>query len=326
MGVTEVGKDQFVQFGLESTNNWGSVVAATHQMEVIENTIELQADKIDDPSLSGLQSHRDVIEAGNKAAGSLKFRANYDGQLPLLRALMGGYSMTPVSGDTSAHDHVFIEGDRRSLSLRDYRGVNLGTRHVPGTVITKAELSFVQKQIGTMSLDVIGKDVIDGQGLTSSLNFPSVLPVKFQHLTGSAVDGSGDSAPLNVTGVKLTIMRLHDEFWDLGSLAMQEPVQSDFFTPEWEITYRMKSMSTFQKLRAGTAGALLFMFQDPTTIGTSSKREFEISSAAAKCVSFSDPIQGYGQVIATAKWRAYYDAGTATSLKIRVRNLEAALP
>ncbi len=322
-----LGKQSYCQVGTETVGAWGTMVAATQNLEVVDDSFEPMSEYIEDPSLSNNFSPRDLIQVSLRAGGAQKLRANYDGQLQHLRAFFGGYSTNaPTSG---VLDHNFVEGDQRSLSIRSVRGdIPTGQCwHLPGTRFHQLVFEVKAKQLATLAFDGVAKDMIPGQALTTSQSFPAVLPVKFNHVGGGMfADGTGDSDPLNVQSVKITCLRPLDTPYDIGSINMQEPDLQSFFRVTWEVTYRMKSKAAADILRAGTVSTLDLKFQDPAIIGSTLHREMQWTSWNARCVGFKPPIAGYNRIISTAIWEAFFEASSASILTCRVRNTQTALP
>ena len=72
-------------------------------------------------------------------------------------------------------------------------------------------------------------------------------------------------------------------------------------------------------------GSPQLIFQHPTLIGSTSKREFEVRANKANLVEFSAPVEGYGVILSTATWEAWYDTGDTSAMVVRTKNALSAL-
>lgn len=325
------GHKSYVQIGTEGASTWGTAVAATQKLELITESVEIMPTVIDDPSLFDGRSHREIIDGGIHAAGTIRHRANYEGLLQYLRAALSTYTNALV--ETGVRDHTFKEGDGRSLSIQIGKG-NIPASKVflfYGAKMRSFTFECAANGMATWDFDFLGKDMLTNQTPTGSLSFPAVLPVLFSQIPSSGLDdGSGDAeADVKVRSVKITFnapIEDPEEAMFLGaSPNMDEPLPDDFVVTEWEIQQSFKTDALYTKARSRTVAALGLFFRHPTVIGTTSNREIEFTSTNAKLVGYSNPVTGYGRLIATARWRSYFNATDGGGLVIRVRSTEAAL-
>lgn len=108
-----------------------------------------------------------------------------------------------------------------------------------------------------------------------------------------------------------------------------------FITDGWVVGDHVNPSANGVDIPAGcyvtNVAALTLTVDGATTLGSSQtvtggvSREIELRTSSAKLKSLSQPIDGYGPVIATAAWEGFYDAADFASLLVRIRNTEAAL-
>ena len=325
------GHKSYVQIGTEGASTWGTPVASTQKLELISESVEIVPTVIDDPSLFDGRSHRSIIDGGIHAAGSMQFRGNYEGHLQLLRAALSTYTNALV--ETGVRDHTFKEGDGRSLTMQ------IGKGDIPTTKVFRFDgakprsftFEVAANGMAKWDFDFLGKDLQSNITPTGALSFPAVLPILFSQIpSGGLGDGSGDTeTDVKVKSIKITFnasLEDPEEAMFLGESAnMGEPLPDDFVVTEWEFTQSFKTQALFNAARSRTVADLALFFRHPTTIGATSNREFEFTSANAKLVGYSNPVAGYGRLVSTARWRSFFNATDGGGLVIRVRNTEAAL-
>jgi hypothetical protein len=333
-----LGHKSYIQIGPKETT-FGTFQTPTKKLEVESWSISPEIGVIEDASLYAAQSRRGLYQGGLLYKGTFVVRLNYDGILELLRGVLGTYSSAVVEG--SVRDHTFLSDGTTSSTLNSYSfEVVLGD--VPAGKVSRllgAKLTgmTIRGTAGngndamlTVEFTVLAKDYQSDQTQTGSLTFPAVLPVLYHHTEnpGGVVDDGTADAVGNVRwrSFEIAIASPHteDRFY-LGSHNIDEPLRSDFLDVTWRQTQEFITKTQLEAARAFTPGSPRLVFQHPTTIGSASKREFEIRSGSAQLTEFSPPIEGYGVLISTATWRAFYDPTDTAALLVRVRNTEAAL-
>lgn len=196
-------------------------------------------------------------------------------------------------------------------------GMTITSANVPvGTVVsTVSALSITMTNPGT-----------NGSGLSASfsnMQAPALLPVLYHQAT-IADDGTTDvAADVRIRSFEVSLENPHaeDRFY-IGALNVDEPLRSDFLTARWKFTQEFNTRVAFDAARAFTNGSpqLLFRNSSVDLSGSGHYREFELRSNAANVVEFGAPVDGYGIIIASTTWEAYYNATDATALLARFRN------
>lgn len=102
-----LGHKSFIQIGPKETT-FGTYLAPTRRLEIINWNIAPTIGSIMDPSLSGNPSRRGIYQGGLLYRGNFSVRLNYEGLEELFRAVFGTYSMTTANGNVK--DHNFLEG------------------------------------------------------------------------------------------------------------------------------------------------------------------------------------------------------------------------
>lgn len=324
------GRKSWMAIGKESS--FGGGATPTQKLEVINFSVPPRIGVIPDPSLYDARSRRALIQGSLHYRGTATVRLNYEGDLELFRGVLWGYSSAVV--ETGVRDHTIKEGttptsyeiqakigDVPAGKVFRFIGVRLLNFSLKWTAGDGPEA------MGQATVDIWSKDMTTDYTPTGTPAFPAVLPV-IHHQAITVDDGTADSgANLKVKSIELSFESPHEENNAvIGALNPEEPVGSDFVVPTWRITQIFKTKTAFDAARSFTDGSPRFVFQDPTTIGISSKREFELRSEKAKLREYSPPVESFGQIIATASWEAYNDPTDASAVVLRIRNTEAALP
>jgi len=331
------GHDSYLQTGPKETT-YGTYVAPTQKLEIVNWDLPIDPSLIPDPSLHGGVSRRALFAGARIFKGSFKVRMNFEGMLELLRGVFPVYSSAVV--ETGVRDHTFKEG---SL-LNSYSpevilgnipagkccralGLKTPTLTISGTAGTSEE-AMLSAEFGT-----IVRDYVPDQTPTGALNFPPPNLAILYHSDGAAGavvdDGTADAAAdIRVRSFSVTFEQPHtaEERAYLGSKLIDQPLRNAFVKATWKFEQEFITKTLFEAARNFTEGSPRLLFQHPETIGIVSKREFEIRSLRANLVGYSPPVNDYGIIVSTATWESFYDAGDVGSLVVRVRNTEAALP
>jgi hypothetical protein len=332
MGVPAVAHKGFLQIGKETT--WDTPVAATIKLPVLDISIELDAPLIPDNVLHGNPWERTKYQGPRRAMGPFSTQLLFEGELELLRGIFGAYTNSLV--ETGVRDHTFKIGPTlNGYTLQEIIGdTPAGTCFRDrGGKFNKLTLSGTQGQaaesIVTMAVEVIAKDREENQSPTGALSFPPLLPVKFD-LSTVVDDGTADAAGLvRVRQFEFTLEnRLTDDRFYASSLFIDEPVRGDKIQATFRFMQEFQSLTQYAAYRALTIGSPRMVFQHPATIGSTSKREFEIRANQAYLDKVSQPVNGPGVIIATSTWVATFDGvdgSEASPVVCRVRNTESAL-
>jgi hypothetical protein len=328
-----LGHRSYIQFGLKETTYGTFQIPAGpgYKQEVISWDVEPNIAVIQDPSLYAQPSRRAIYQGPYNVKGTFKVRLNYEGLLELFRAAFGTYANTLV--ETGVRDHKFSEasllnsysfevaiGDVTAGKVFRLLGAKIVALKVSGKAGTGDDAMLMAE------FTVLGKDYVSNQTPTGSLNFPPVFPVLF-HQGITMDDGTADAASsVRIRSFEVTYENPHteDRFY-LGSLTMDEPLRQDFLVARWRLEQEFTTLTQWDAARAFTLMTPQLIFQHPTTIGVSSKREFELRSNKAQVTDFGAPVQGYGVVISTITMEAYQDPTDVSALFARFRNTEAAL-
>jgi len=256
----------------------------------------------------------------------MRFRLAYEGLNEIYRAAMGTYS----SGtDTPAVTHAFTEGDPRMLTAEIVKGeVTAAGKcfQLDGGKIRSLTFEWAAGGVGFLDVDFLGKDLIPDVDITGALSFPAVLPILGKQAV-TTDDGTLDSeANIRLRSIKVThTIPLTEDRKYIGGANMDEPLPADFRTTVWELEQEFKTLSAYNAARDRTVGSLDVLFRHPTDLGSGKKRELRLRSTNAKC-EYSPPVSGYGVIVASSIWKAYYHATIGGSLRIDVKSTEAALP
>lgn len=323
-----LGFKSLCQIGKEVAFGGGATPSA--KFEIASFNVAPGVGMIQDPSLRDAVSRRGLYAGGLVYKGSLTVRCNYIGMLELFRACFGGYTATTV--ETGVRDHTFREtgtlpsyqievvlGDvpiGRCFRLVGAKLFNLTLRGTAGTgndAMMMAEFS------------ILAKSMVSDQAITGSLSFPaSVMPVLY-HQAITVDNGTVDATPA-VRSFEVSFEQPHaEDRYYLGAQNILEPLRQDFVTARWRITEEFATKLAWDAAAAFTLGSPRLVFRHPTLIGATAYSEFEVRSNQANLEDLSIPIEGFGVLLSTATWQAFYDGTDLSSLLVRVRNTDAAL-
>lgn len=332
MATPADGHKGYFQIGKAAT--WGTPATITNKWDFLDESIELDVDTIEDDALWGNVDARAAYQGSRFVKGSISFKVTFEGVMELLRGVLGTYP-APTTVETGVRDHLIKSG---ADTLPFYTG-QIVKGNVPAgkcwsidtfkMVSLSLEGSNQTGMAGVVkaTLGIIGRDLDTNATPTAIGSFPSLFPVKFdQQITTD--DGTADAtADVAVRSWKLDIDQPHtDRERIYGALLISEPMRKGRPSYTWSMTQEFQTRTQLAALQAGTSGSPRFVYQHPTTIGVSSKREFELRMNEAKLISTSVPTPGPGTLIATSVWKAFYDATDTAALVARFRNTEVALP
>jgi hypothetical protein len=326
-----LGFKSYIQLAPETT--YGTAVAATSKLELIEATISPVIGVILDPSLYNKQSRRALYLGGLLFKGTIKVRLNFEGMLELLRGVTGTYTFPTVGGETVIRDHTFKEGATLKTYTIELIEGDVATgkcQRLVGATLTDLQLAWTAgvgvDAMGVATFTVVAKDKVSGVTPTAALNFPAIFPVLF-HQAITTDDGITIDATNRLRSFEVMLSNPHDEArFYLGAVNIDQPVRNDFIKPTMKFTQEFQTAGQFDAARAFTAVSPQVVFQHPTTIGVASKREFEVRMNSAQVTSFSVPVTGYGVLISTCEIEGFQDPTDASAMVIRVRSGDAGLP
>jgi hypothetical protein len=320
-----LGFKSYAQIGKETV--YGTGVNAAKKFEIISFNVQPVIGVIQDNSLNNAPSRRGIYEGGKIYRGSFVTRLNYEGLEELFRAVMGGAGYTFGSST-----HTYIEaadlffytmevviGDVPTAKCFDLYGVKFTGVTIRGTAGQGADAMV------TAEWSIIAKDMVSDQTPTSLGAFPAVYPVIYHSwASGSAVvdDGTADAAgSVRVRSFEVTIENPHaDDRFYVSSMNIDEPLRNDFLSVKWRLTQEFTTKTQFDLARTWAAAAsepsprLKFISQGGTA------RTFDIESRATQITEFSAPVEGYGVVMSTVTYEAFYSAAILSTVKIILVN------
>lgn len=319
-----IGHKSYSQAGKES--DWATPAIATEKVELLAggDTFKLVQEPIYDTSLHDGVSHRDILFGPRSARGTQRHTANYNGFLERFRAILGTYSTTiPGSGVVR---HKFIEGDGPPLTIETGKG-DVPTGKVftcPGAKATGFTFEITRRALPTFAWDWIAQDMIGDQDPSASLSFPTKLPLLWDQII-DIDDGSGDLNPA-IRSFKCSITRAHDDGEDdIRNTTIGEPLPQEHLAVEFMIEKAFKTLDDYNAAVSKTTGQVAISFRHPTILTGSIHREFLILAPTCVLVDYDNPVNEYGRLYATSTWRAKYQPGSLTAVKIEIQNEQSAL-
>lgn len=329
MPIPGLGHKSYLQIGEEVT--WGTGVAATKKLTCLSMSVEPIIGVIDDNSLWNAASRRVLLQGGLTYRGRFVVVCYYEGLLKLWKWAMGsGVTTGPVD---SAYTHTFKEASTLgSLTIEMIEG-DIATGLEQELVGCKCVSMTIRGAAGQgndgllmVEFEVLAKDKLIGQTPTAALVFPNLLYETLFHQGITVLEGSGDSAAnIRVRNFEITLLNPQDPRWYIGSLNIDEPLRSDFLECRWRITQEFFTTALLTKAKAFTGGVLQLIFQHPTLIGASSKREIEFRSNFSQISDYGNPVAGYGVILQTTTWRCVQDPTDVSALVVRAKTPESAI-
>ena len=234
--------------------------------------------------------------------------AGYTPSTTVTVANMSGSSGSPVI--TTSADFI-AAGFKPGMALS---GTNVGAGAVVQSITSATSL--------TASVNNSG---IPTGVLTATLAFPAVLPVLFhsENVNFTTDDGIASNTTIRVRSLEVTLENaLADDRFYFGSTTLDEPIRNDFLVARWVLTQEFQDYAALTAARAFTTTSPLFKLSASTTIGGTSKREFEIHSNSAKYTDMGQPIDDYGIIVQRTTQEAFFDGTDASALLVRFRSLD----
>jgi hypothetical protein len=325
-----LGFKSYWQFGREAV--YGTAVAATHKLDLMNADVPIVQGIIRDESLWGNMSRQILYQGGYMYRGKIKVRCQYEGLAMLLDWVMGTGAYGSVGGSDSGvvngiYTHTFlqqqylnsytvelIEGDISAGKCFKLTGVVVDSITITGR-------GGANDAMLTVELDVIAQDKVSGATPTAGLKTPELslaayTPVLFYQAAFN--DGTVD-VPV-VKDFSVTIANNLSARW-VGQKILQ-PVRDNFIDVKTRFTQEFMSTTLFDAARSftGPGPAIACYFSDTRAPGV---RSLNIQITAAKLLTYSPPINKYGIIESTAEWESYYSAADTGSVLIALGNTKA---
>jgi len=193
--------------------------------------------------------------------------------------------------------------------------------YAAGTVVTAVV-------VGTVTLSgPANAALVTATAVFSTMQPSAVIPVLYtQALTVS--DGTADAAAsVRVRSFEVSLESPHaEDRWFVGSVNIDEPLRSDFLAARFKLTQEFTTKTQHDAARAFTKGSPKLLFRHSEALLSTNFREFELRANQANLVEFGAPVEGFGVMLSTATWEAWFDTTDATALLARFRNDLPALP
>lgn len=191
-----------------------------------------------------------------------------------------------------------------------------GNANIPAGTVIQAATDATHRQLSCGAACVAGSGITAG---ASSLLFAPDLPVMF-HVGQTFTDGIIVSPNAAVRALEVSLDNPHLERLLIGSRFMAEPLRRDFVKPVWKMTVEFSAADYLNAYKVGQVISPQFIFQHPTTLASTYKREFEVRSRSAVLTDISVPMEEFGALAATLTAEGYYDSVDASPLVMRLRN------
>jgi hypothetical protein len=292
-------------------------------------TLDSEGPVIRDPSLSATtRGTRALFPGPIVYRGKFKTRGNYAGQQILWKYLLG---VTTVSGVSPTNKYTFSEGSPTNPTLTMEIGSRVADSGsalpasgliLSGVFITGCTIKCVAGTgpdsmltmewsfLGTLLTSAAGAGVtLTNVGLTANNQVNGVQPAYFVDIDQNTLDMNfGDGA--GNMGLKSFEVNLNYPVDDtrayFGARGIAPPVQNAPGTATWKFAFEFSSYSAYNKFTNAAVPDILPYVKFINPAATS--RLIEIQSHTTKLTKVSQPIQGYGVIIATAELEAYYNA------------------
>lgn len=337
--MADPGKGHLGYLALAPETTYGTApAAATLQLELIgEPTITPGTRAVVSEAVSPARMAPGAVARGiaNNPRISCRFQIGLEGMEEIWRMFLPQYARDAVGGETVVFDHTAKDGP----SLKSYTA-ELSMGDVPAGKVTRMTGSYGMRLVvdfpdsdafATGSIELIGKTMTPNVTPMTAANYPAANLGPQLHLalngSGEIADGSGDTvSDILIRSLQIAVNIPHTDYNPAAASAVSlAPVRSG--NALWTVGFDRywNTVAAMLAAQNGTTGALKFLFQLPTTIGNASKRELEFTAAAPTTSEYGATVPVGDYVMQRITHTLAYDSGTDAALKIRNRNLAAAL-
>jgi hypothetical protein len=250
---------------------------------------------------------------------------------PNTGATPAGYTPTTTitvsnGGGSSASPTVTCSGGSDFIAA----GVRPGMA-ISGTGIAAGAVVVSITSATSITVSINNSGAVSGV-LTFTLAFPTLAPIIGTQVITliNGVDTAGYN-PASGTALRarrwsVTIENPLAERLYLGSAQPDTPLLSGQLKVTWEIEEEFQTLKAYQAARLYTTTSPKIILSPKVQIGTQSTTyyEFELRSNTCNC-KYSNPVEGYGVVVATSTHTASFDNTDQSALVCRVRSLDPAV-
>jgi hypothetical protein len=311
------------------------VSAAEAKMELLGFSVNANLSTIDDPSMTATQlSRRFIGQGGQFVTGTFRVRVNYEGHDILWNLLFGTAARVQVGAET-AYDSTHKESSTATLKSWSM-GVSWGD--VPTSLVNRFTGCFMtgfrlsgaagggEAGMLILEVDFVAAAMVESSAAQSGGTFPSPYGIIYHQLlrtAGNFKDGSGAASESDIMlkSFNLAVTVPHDsERFYFGSVNAEAPIRNGPLDCTLEFEEEWNSVLLMQKARLNTMTGLKLLWQHPTLIGTTAKREFELQANTPTAASYSSEIAGFGAITHRVGYRLAVNTTDATYLILRTRN------
>jgi hypothetical protein len=288
-------------------------------------------------------STRGIIPGPMSITGSFDLCLGFGGTAAIMgdeelwRWLMSTYTSALAGGETLVTDHTYKEANQQLSYTFDLSLGNIPTGKVTqfnGVYCTGWNFS-VESGLIILSASIAASAVTENKTpMTGSLTSGNTAVISHHgHLlitTGNIKDGSGLDTAIVLRRLAVKVEYPHDTGRNYaGTVWNDSPVRNGPMTARIEGQLQWDAASYIMQAKlltnAPVAGGLKFLWQHPTTIGSTSKREFEIIALSPVAGGFDVAMDGPGVIVQNFAWALAYDTTDTSCMTIRKRTLHAAL-
>jgi len=266
--------------------------------------------------------------------GRFRWRVGYEGDEEIWRWVLGTYARTTVGGETIVFDHAFKEiKSQKSATLEfdDTFPTGKVTR-CTGAFCTGISAVISDGQI-VVQAEFAAEDVTENttpMGGTPTVT--NLLPVYFHELlrtSGNIADGTGITFDkLVLSDFQLEMGASHNtQRTLLGSVWANSPVRNGPFKARisFEQEWNADTYIAQAAMQTGTPVAIKLIFRRAGGIGVASFYEFEIIASSPTAMKWGKKAGSFDVITQPYGWALAFNAADASCIKIRKRNLAAAL-
>lgn len=342
MGTVARGHRLYAQLGKQVTPGTQVVAATGPRFELIGFNLSPNQGSAEDPSLiDGLLSPRGIFQFGRHYAGRMSGRLGYLGLLKIFNAIMGDGASpaTPATTgpvETSVMTHTFKQG----FTLPIYSAQVFEGGYDALTTVARYD------DFALENLEITGEAVQSGEGGIFKWSADTAARIHAANSAPTSLSLVGDPETAVFSHGQTMVDGLSDAAIDFEckafTLRIGNPIDKERYQIgtslqpnaferqgrqliELELKLGWQKNTQLAALEAWTDAVPQLILRGPTIIPGAStlKREIEFKIPKAKVVEVSRPIELFGTIYQTVKYRAYYDATTTTGLTIRVQNESA---
>lgn len=310
------------QLGIGVESTWGTCVAPTRYMEILNESLKLDIQRVESGGLrAGRRFTRAYHENRKGAGGSISLEVPTKGFGLIAKHILGAVATTTPVGGTLSRDHTATPGDLDAKSF----SVQVGRPDLGGTVrpfdytgvkIMSAEFSNSVDQILTCSLTLDALNEATDQTLGTA-SYPTGLSQFF--FAGAKLTLDGVDTDVKDFSCSISNGLKGDRYYLRDSTLKKEQIED---TAPRDVTGTVNldfnGLTAYNRFLNATEAALVARWRNPVAIESGFYPEFEISLPRVRFDGETPNVAGADVLNLAVPFKALEPAsGSTVSLRVR---------